>query len=126
MIDVVEMGAGRVRTVGKGQLPPGVLEYAQEKVAHVAKFAMRTVRLATVKLTVTDNPSVPRRFSAEAIVDVDGHVVTAHAEGREGREAVDLLEQRLRRRLDAVEARIEARRRRPPRTASTANGNGSH
>lgn len=94
-----------VQTAARGPLPPGVLEYAQDKVARVAKFAARPVRFASVSLTVTENPSVDRPFTAEAVIDVDGRVVRAHVDGHEGREAIDLLESRLRRRVGALAAR---------------------
>jgi ribosome-associated translation inhibitor RaiA len=102
---------GEVHTVARGPLPPDVLPYAQEKIARIARFAMRPVRFASVAVTVAENPAVERPVVAEAVIDVDGSPVRAHASGHEGRETIDLLEQRLRRRVDQLEDRFETRTR---------------
>jgi ribosome-associated translation inhibitor RaiA len=108
-----------IRTVGRGPLPPDVFPYAQEKIGRVARFAARPVRFASVAITVIDNPSVERPVIAEAVFDIDGLPVRAHVEAHDGREAVDLLEQRLRRRVDQVEDRFEALTRSGPPAAAT-------
>jgi len=92
--------------------PVGTAEkrYAEEKVARVGKLAPRPVLFARVILREEANPSLVRRSVAEANLDVSGRVVRAQVAAAHMREAVDLLEERLRRRLEELSEHVEARR----------------
>jgi ribosome-associated translation inhibitor RaiA len=91
--------------------------YARKKVLAVARAAPRYVRFARVTLTFEEHRSIERPAKAEALLDVDGRVVHAEAVARSSTEAIDLLEQRLRRRLDGI-------RRRRPRNTKVMEGRG--
>lgn len=93
---------GRVGTADK--------RYAEEKIARVGKLAPRPVLFARVILREETNPSVERRAVAEGNLDVSGRIVRAQVAAPGVREAVDLLEERLRRRLEELSEHLEARR----------------
>jgi ribosome-associated translation inhibitor RaiA len=75
------------------------------------------VRFARVTLTFEEHRSIESPAKAEVTLDVDGRIVRAEAVARSSTEAVDLVEQRLRRRLDGI-------RRRRPRKTKVMEGRG--
>ncbi|HEX6581467.1 MAG TPA: HPF/RaiA family ribosome-associated protein [Actinomycetota bacterium] len=108
----------RVEFVGRGRRPhPATVAYAREKVLAAARAAPRNVTFARVTLTFEKHPSNERPAKAEAMLDVDGRVVHAEAVARSSTEAIDLVQQRLRRRLDGL-------RRRRPRQRKGVEGRG--
>jgi len=89
--------------VGRGRRPhPATVAYAREKVLAAARAAPRHVRFARITLTFEEHRSIGRPAKAEAMLDVDGRVVHAEAVGRSSTEAIDLVERRLRRRLNGI------------------------
>lgn len=107
-----------VELVTRGRRPhPATVAYARAKVLAAARAAPRNVRFARVTLTFEEHRSIERPAKAEALLDVDGRVVHAEAVARSSMEAIDLLEQRLRRRLDGI-------RRRRPRKTKVMEGRG--
>ena len=84
--------------------------YAEAKIARVGKLAPRPVLFARVILREETNPSVERRAVAEASLDVSGRLVRAQVAARRIREAVDLLEDRLRRALEELAEHYATRR----------------
>jgi len=100
--DVEVSTRGRVGTADK--------RYAEEKIARVGKLAPRPVLFARVILREEANPSLQRRAVAEGNLDVSGRIVRAQVAAPRVREAVDLLEERLRRRLEELSEHLEARR----------------
>lgn len=96
-----------------GQLP-GAADYARSKIGGVARFTGRPVLQARVRLSRHPDPAVPRPVVAQANLDVDGHLVRAQVEAATAREAIDLLEARLKRRLERTAEHWEARRGRTP------------
>jgi ribosome-associated translation inhibitor RaiA len=108
----------RVEFVTRGRRAhPTTVAYARKKILAVARAAPRNVRFARVTLTFEEHRSIERPARAEAMLDVDGRVVHAEAVARSSTEAIDLLEQRLRRRLDGI-------RRRRPRNTKVMEGRG--
>jgi ribosome-associated translation inhibitor RaiA len=100
-----------IEFVTRGRRPhPATVAYAREKVLAAVRAAPRNVRFARVTLTFEEHRSIERPAKAEALLDVDGRVVHAEAVARSSTEAIDLVEQRLRRRLNGI------RRRRPRKT----------
>lgn len=87
------------------RLHPATVAYARKKVLAVARAAPRTVTFARVTLTFEEHRSIGRPARAEAMLDVDGRVVHAEAVARSSREAIDLVEQRLRRCLYGIRRR---------------------
>jgi ribosome-associated translation inhibitor RaiA len=108
----------RIEFVARGRRPhPTTVAYARKKVLAVARAAPRDVRFARITLTLEEHRSIARPAKAEAMLDVDGRVVHAEAVARSSTEAIDLVEQRLRRRLVGI-------RRRRPRKRKAMEGSG--
>ena len=107
-----------VEFIARGRRPhPATVAYAREKVLAAARVAPRNVRFARVTLTFEEHRSIESPAKAEVTLDVDGRIVRAEAVARSSTEAVDLVEQRLRRRLDGI-------RRRRPRKTKVMEGRG--
>lgn len=79
---------------------PTVKAYARKKVAALAKVTPARVLHARVVLDRAADPSLARPAVAQALLDLDGRPVCARASARRLHEAVDLLEARLRHRLE--------------------------
>jgi ribosome-associated translation inhibitor RaiA len=100
-----------IEIVARGRRPhQATVAYAREKVSAALRAAPKKVRFARVTLTFEEHRSIERPAKAEALLDVDGRVVHAEAVARSSTEAIDLVEQRLRRRLNGI------RRKRPRKT----------
>lgn len=87
-----------VEVTTHGRLP-GADEYARAKIAALPRLAHRPVLSARVTLTRHGDLAVARPVVAQANLDVTGRVIRAHAEAGTAREAIDLLDARLRRQL---------------------------
>jgi hypothetical protein len=89
-----------VRLVVLGRSPGArTIAYARAKVLAAARAAGRPVSFARLTLTHEERRANPEPAGAEVLVEVGGRSILARARGRSTREAVDRLEQRLRRRL---------------------------
>ena len=106
----VSTAPASVELTVRGEVGSAARRYAEEKVVRVAGFAPRPVLVARIILSEETNPSVERRAVAEATLDVSGRAVRAHVAAEEMREAIDLLEESLRRRLEELADEVEARR----------------
>lgn len=105
-----------IEFVVRGRRPdPATVAYARSKVLAAARAAPRNVRFARITLTFEEHRSIERPAKAEVTLDVDGRIVRAGTAARSWREAIDLVEQRLRRRLAGI-------RRRRPRKATGMQG----
>jgi hypothetical protein len=93
-----------------GELPADVYDYARRKVTAAAAHAREPVLFARVRVTRHRDPAVRRPVVAQANVDVDGRLVRAQVAAATAREAVDLLQDRLRARLDRRAPHRKARR----------------
>ena len=78
-------------------------------VARASRFAPRPILYARMTIRTEHNP--PRPAVATVALDVSGRIVIAHAAADTPLDALDLLERRLRRNLDRLDARRRARRR---------------
>jgi hypothetical protein len=99
---------------------PGAAEYARTKIGGLGRMTHQPVLYARVKLTRHPDPAVDRPVVAQANLDVDGRLVRVQVEGVTAREAIDLLEARLRHRLERVAEHWETLRGRTP--AANARG----
>ncbi len=100
------------------------LAYARRKILAAAQASQAPVRFGRVKITHEPNPSIARPAIVTATLDVDGHPVRAQSAGRTTMEAVDILEERLRRQLVDAHHRLAFLRRR--RRAGTTAGEWRH
>jgi ribosome-associated translation inhibitor RaiA len=97
----------------RGRQPSeATIEYARSKIRAAARAGPGSIRFARIKLSVDPHRRIERPARAEAMLDVDGHTVLAQATARSLRGAIDLLEERLRRRLADAHGRPAALRRR--------------
>jgi ribosome-associated translation inhibitor RaiA len=96
--------------VTRGSVPPSLRYYAEEKVRKVATIARRPVLFGRVALTEHENPSAERPAVAKASLDVSGRQVRVHTAAPTMTEAIDLLADRLERRLAIISEHLEAAR----------------
>lgn len=90
----------------KGEVSPGDLDRAVDKVRSAADRAREPVHHLEVRISLESNPAHERPARAEATIDVNGSLVRAHVVAPTVSEAVDDLVDRLRRRLDRHEDRL--------------------
>lgn len=95
-------------SVGGGGVTRPEEAYAREKLARLARYAPRPVTSARIRLRYEPDPARSRPAIAEATIDVDGQPVRAHVAATTAREAVDLVEARLRRRLERLGERARS------------------
>lgn len=95
-----------------GEVPDGIREYALERLGPVVAHVGAPVLFSRVKLTLEPDPARQLRAIAEVAVDVNGELVRAHIAAHELREAVDLLQRRLRSKLEHRAEHREAIRKR--------------
>jgi ribosome-associated translation inhibitor RaiA len=109
--------------VGRGEVHEATLEYARQKVGAVLRLAPAPVLYARVFLAHEPAPGIDRPAVAKASLDVNGRAVRAHVAARDEREAVDLLEAKLRQGLETLAEQRQARRHEP---ATVAPGRWRH
>lgn len=104
-----------------GRVDPKALEMLIDKVIAAASHCRESVRHVEARLTLESNPTRARPAIAEATLDIDGTPVRAHVAAPTLTEAVDLLVDRLTRRIDRHESR---RHHLPDRHRSGHSGEG--
>ena len=97
------------RLMTRGTVHEPDREYARAKVLEAVRSASRPVLDAHVELRQEANPSLDRPAIAKATLDVSGRLVRAHVAAKSMREAVDLLEDRLRQQLRTLAERERGR-----------------
>ena len=85
-------------------------ENALTKIRHLCEFGHEPVIAAVVKLKIRSKSKLELPAIAEASLDLNGTPIRAHAAGRSMAEAVDLLVDKLSRRLRRRRKRFEDRR----------------
>jgi ribosome-associated translation inhibitor RaiA len=108
------MDVADIEIVVRGDLPDSVVEYARNKITMLCERLDERVLSARVRLTHQPDPAVGRPMRAQANLDVNGRLVRAQVAATTGSEAVDLLVDRLRRRLRRLAQHWEAQRGRRP------------
>lgn len=98
--DVTGSAEPVVEVVARDEAAGAVKAYAEQKIRRVVTLAGEPVLYARVKLATAPDPAVERPASAQATLDVNGRLVRARVAAHTAREAVDLLERRLRDRLE--------------------------
>jgi hypothetical protein len=95
------------------RIDPRAKAYARRKLASLARVTPAPVLYARVTLGRAADPAAGRPASAKALFDLNGRPVLARVSARRVEEAVDLLEARLRHRLEHLAGRHRAAGRRP-------------
>jgi ribosome-associated translation inhibitor RaiA len=97
-----------------GEVNERMRAYLLRKVRAVARLAPQPILAVRAGLRLERNPSLERPAVAKASLDVNGRHVRAQVAGAGPQEAIDLLEERLRRRLEELGDRDRAARRARP------------
>jgi RNA polymerase-binding transcription factor DksA len=105
-----------VEVVARGAKADAATSYAERKLRRVMAVVGEPVLHASIKLGTAPDPAVERPALAQATLDVNGQLVRAHVAAHTTTEAVDLLERRLR---DRLEHRAERKRALRHLTATT-------
>jgi ribosome-associated translation inhibitor RaiA len=101
----------QIQVAHRGAVSDELVDYAEQKVRRTAGTAPRPVLFGRVALGVHENPSAARPTSAKAMLDVSGRHVRGHVAATTLREAIDLLDERLRRNLQRLAEETEGRHR---------------
>ena len=102
-----------VQVTARGDIPDSAKEYAVRKISGVPSFTREPVLALHVVLALAADPARRLRASAEASLDLNGRPMHVQVEAEYLTEAIDLLVDRLRRRLVDSEDRHRSRRRDP-------------
>lgn len=104
-------------SVTHGDVPEAAKQYAAEKITQLARYTRRPITYALLRLSVESHRTIERPAIAEATLDLGGQIVRAHVAAHDPMSAIDLLDDRLRRRL-------ERQSRRSNRQHRAGNGSG--
>ncbi len=96
-----------------GEVPEGDRDLALTKIRALCELGHEPVLAAVVKLKLRGKATLELPAIAEASLDLNGTPVRAHAVGHSLTEAIDLLDDKLSRRLRRRRKRFEDRRRNP-------------
>jgi ribosome-associated translation inhibitor RaiA len=102
-----------VSIVSRGDVTDDARAYAHHRIGTVLEQIDDPVLFARIKLTRAPDPARERPAIAQVTIDVNGQVVRAQVAGHTMREAIDLLQARLRDRLQHRAGHRRALRRRP-------------
>lgn len=108
-----------VQVTTRGEVGRKSQEYAITKITRSARFAQAPILFARIKLIVERDPARARPAIAQALLDVNGTPVPAHVAAHDLAEAIDLLADRLRHRLEHLAERQQALRKRGPGARQT-------
>jgi ribosome-associated translation inhibitor RaiA len=108
--------AGDVEVVVQGDMTAGAAAAARRGIAALARYTHEPITHARVRLIRVADPAVTCPVLAQANVHLNGRLVRAQVAARTTREAIDLLQARLRQRLLRETRQWEARRSQRPRT----------
>lgn len=106
--------SGTFAVSSSGRVRSAHLAYARDKIGKVLADVGRPVLHTSIRLELSGDPSLERPAEARATIDIDGQAVRTHVRAAEMTEAVDLLEARMRRRLEQLAEHRRALRRRGP------------
>jgi ribosome-associated translation inhibitor RaiA len=99
-----------VETVVRGDIPADARTGAEQMVRALAGHAQEPVLHARIRLTRSADPARERPVIAQVNLDVNGRLVRAQVAGASAHEAIDLVHDRARHRLERLARHWEARR----------------
>jgi ribosomal subunit interface protein len=103
---MVELAPDDIRVSVRGEIPDDAVDYARDRLVHAIARVGDPVLYSEVELDIAPDPARERPALVEATVDVNGQPVRAHVAAGEIMEAIDLMADRLARRLERHEARL--------------------
>jgi ribosomal subunit interface protein len=95
-VDVLDLEV----SVTHGDVPDSAKQYAIDKITQLARFTRRPIVYARLRLSIEPRRAIERPALAEATLDLGGQIVRAHVAAQDPMAAIDLLDDRLRRRLE--------------------------
>jgi hypothetical protein len=113
MVEDLSRPSGAMTMVTRGDVSDMTCRYARKCLDAVIDRIAEPVLFARVKLTQAPDPAAERPAIAEVTVDLNGEVVRVQLCAHEMREAIDLLQARLRHKLEHRAEHRRALRRRP-------------
>jgi ribosome-associated translation inhibitor RaiA len=105
-------GEALINIVTRGDVSDDARIYATKRLGAVVEHIREPVLFARVKLTQAADPARERPAIAQVCIDIDGDLVRAQLGGHEMHEAIDLLQARLRGKLQHRAQHQQALRRR--------------
>jgi ribosome-associated translation inhibitor RaiA len=96
------LAAQDVQVLTRGRVPRSAVERVQEKIAALDRYCGEPILFTRVKINAPVNLGSGQLTSVQAVLDVNGNLIRAHAEGETAHAAVAELVDRLRARLDRV------------------------
>jgi ribosome-associated translation inhibitor RaiA len=98
-----------IHTTIRGAVAPGAREYAEQRIARLARLAQRPVLFARLELRQEPDAAIERPSIVKASLDVSGKRLRAHVAAPTMTQAADEVEARLRRGLEILAERWESR-----------------
>jgi ribosome-associated translation inhibitor RaiA len=99
-----------MRTVVRGDIPATAVSEAEKKIRAVTRYASEPVLHARIRLTRSGDPARELPVIIQVNLDVNGRLVRAQVAARSAHEAIDLVHDRVRRRLEGLARDWQARR----------------
>lgn len=107
-----------IEVVAGEEIPASAQASARAKTAALVHYASEPILRARIRLSQSHDPAVARPVIAQGNLDINGRPLRVQVAASTAHEAVELLESRMRRRLDRMARHWEARRGRMPAAAS--------
>lgn len=105
------MSQPNIEITARGDVSDHARAQARQKVGALERFVSGPILGARVVLTVERNPRIEHPAHAEAELDLQGHMIRAHADALTIEAAVDEVTDRLQRQLRSYVDRIVTRKR---------------
>ena len=118
-------GPVQLITVARGDVDGRAFQYATARLAPVFADIAEPILLATLKLAQAGDPARSRPSTAQVLIDINGDLIRAHVTGHDMREAIDLMQERLRDKLQHRADRKKAARRPHGEIATEFDSGGS-
>jgi ribosome-associated translation inhibitor RaiA len=109
-----ETGAPEIEISTRGGIGPAARTYALDRIGKALATVDEPVLYASLRLDRASDPARERPALARVTVDIDGQQIRAHVAAATLEESIDLLEARLRHRLEHRAQHLRALRRRGP------------
>jgi ribosomal subunit interface protein len=123
---MVELAPDDIRVSVRGEITDAAVDYARDRMVHTIARLGDPVLYCEVELDYAPDPARERPALVEATVDVNGQPVRAHVAAGEIMEAIDLMVERLARRLERHKARLHRQGRELRRTGEHAKHEWRH
>jgi ribosome-associated translation inhibitor RaiA len=91
-----------VQVATSGRVPAGAKRSAVQKILAICRLISVPILSARVRLAQSADPAVERPATARATLDLNGRLLRAHVAAPTMREAIDVLNDRLRDQLERL------------------------